>query len=50
MPAAPTPLPRLLALGVAVFVVAVIAAVGAGTTSADPVTGSDANGTYLAAR
>jgi lysophospholipase L1-like esterase len=48
MQAAPTPLRRLLALGAAVFVVAVIAAVGAGTTSADPVTGSDANGTYLA--
>jgi lysophospholipase L1-like esterase len=39
---------RLLALGAAVLVVSVIAAVGAGTTSADPVTGSDANGTYLA--
>ena len=36
---------RLLAL---IAVLAVIAAVGAGATSADPVTGSDANGTYLA--
>lgn len=32
----------------AVFVVAVVAAIAAGTTSADPVNGSDANGTYLA--
>jgi len=35
-------------LALAVLVVAVIAAVGAGATSADPVNGSDANGTYLA--
>jgi lysophospholipase L1-like esterase len=48
MHATPTPLRRLLALSAAVFGVAVIAAVGARTTSADPVTGSDANGTYLA--
>jgi lysophospholipase L1-like esterase len=39
---------RLLALAAAVFVVAVIAAIGARGTSADPVNGSDANGTYLA--
>jgi lysophospholipase L1-like esterase len=32
----------------AVIAVAVIAAIGAGTVSADPVTGSAANGTYLA--
>jgi lysophospholipase L1-like esterase len=36
---------RVLALTAAVLVVAVI---GAGAASADPVTGSDANGTYLA--
>jgi lysophospholipase L1-like esterase len=36
---------RVLALTAAVLVVAVVAA---GTASADPVTGSDANGTYLA--
>lgn len=39
---------RVLALTAAVIVVAVIAAIGAGTVSADPVTGSAANGTYLA--
>ena len=39
---------RVFALTAAVIVVAVIAAIGAGTVSADPVTGSDANGTYLA--
>lgn len=39
---------RLVALTAAVLVAAVIAAIGAGTVSADPVTGSDANGTYLA--
>jgi lysophospholipase L1-like esterase len=39
---------RLLALTAAVLFAAVIAAIGAGTVSADPVTGSDANGTYLA--
>ena len=35
-------------LTAAVILVAVIAAIGAGTVSADPVTGSAANGTYLA--
>ena len=35
-------------LTAAVIVVAVVAAIGAGTVSADPVTGSGANGTYLA--
>jgi lysophospholipase L1-like esterase len=39
---------RVLALTAAVLVVAVTAAVAAGAASADPVTGSDANGTYLA--
>jgi lysophospholipase L1-like esterase len=39
---------RVLALTAALIVVAVIAAMGAGTVSADPVTGSAANGTYLA--
>src|SRR5215813_11172880 len=48
MHARPILVRRLLALSAAVFVGAVIAAVGAGTISADPVTGSDANGTYLA--
>jgi lysophospholipase L1-like esterase len=48
MPATPTALRRLLALAAAVFVVGVIAAIGARGTSADPVNGSDANGTYLA--
>jgi lysophospholipase L1-like esterase len=44
----PTSVRRLLALSTAVLLFAVIAGIGAGTTSADPVTGSDANGTYLA--
>jgi lysophospholipase L1-like esterase len=48
MHAIPTSVRRLLALSASVFVAAVIAAIGAGTTSANPVTGSDANGTYLA--
>lgn len=48
MRAMPTAVRRLLALTATVFVVAVIAAVGAGVTLADPVNGSDANGTYLA--
>jgi lysophospholipase L1-like esterase len=48
MRATPTAARRLLALAAAVFVAAVIAAVGARGTSADPVNGSDANGTYLA--
>jgi lysophospholipase L1-like esterase len=39
---------RVLLLTAVVIAVAVIAAIGAGTVSADPVTGSDANGTYLA--
>jgi lysophospholipase L1-like esterase len=39
---------RVLALTAAVLAVAVTAAVAAGAASADPVTGSDANGTYLA--
>jgi lysophospholipase L1-like esterase len=45
MSATPTTVRRLLALTVAV---AVVAAVGAGASSANPVNGSDANGTYLA--
>jgi lysophospholipase L1-like esterase len=48
MSATPTAVRRLLALTAAVFLVAVVAAVGAGPTSANPVNGSDANGTYLA--
>jgi lysophospholipase L1-like esterase len=48
MRATPTAQRRLLALAAAVFLVAVIAAIGARGTSADPVNGSDANGTYLA--
>jgi lysophospholipase L1-like esterase len=44
----PTSVRRLLTLIATVFVVSVIAALGAGPTSADPVNGSDANGTYLA--
>jgi lysophospholipase L1-like esterase len=39
---------RLLRLTAAVFVVAFVAAIGAGTSSAKPVNGSDKNGTYLA--
>lgn len=39
---------RVTRTAAAVLVVAVLAAVGAGATSADPVNGSDANGTYLA--
>jgi lysophospholipase L1-like esterase len=39
---------RVLVLTAAALVVAVTAAVAAGAASADPVTGSDANGTYLA--
>jgi len=35
-------------LTAAVIIVAALAAIGAGTVSADPVNGSDANGTYLA--
>jgi hypothetical protein len=48
MPATPAPVRRLLALTAAVFLVAVVAALGAGPTSANPVNGSAANGTYLA--
>lgn len=44
----PTAGRRLLLLTASVFVAALVAAVGAGVTSADPVNGSDANGTYLA--
>jgi lysophospholipase L1-like esterase len=39
---------RALRLAAAVAVAAAVAAAGAGTTSADPVNGSDRNGTYLA--
>jgi lysophospholipase L1-like esterase len=39
---------RVFALATAVLVVAVTAAIGAGTASSDPINGSDANGTYLA--
>jgi lysophospholipase L1-like esterase len=48
MRATPTVRRRLLAVTAAVFIVAAIAAIGAGATSANPVNGSDANGTYLA--
>jgi lysophospholipase L1-like esterase len=48
MSATPTTVRRLLALTVAVVAVAVVAAIGAGASSANPVNGSDANGTYLA--
>jgi lysophospholipase L1-like esterase len=48
MPVTPTARRRSGVLAVAVVVVALIAASGAGTASADPVDGSDANGTYLA--
>jgi len=44
----PTAVRRLLTLIATVFVISVIAALGAAPTSADPVNGSDANGTYLA--
>jgi lysophospholipase L1-like esterase len=48
MRATPTAGRRLIALTAALAVVALIASIGAGTASADPVNGSDANGTYLA--
>jgi lysophospholipase L1-like esterase len=48
MRATPTAARRLLALTAAVSVAAVIAAISPGATMADPVAGSDANGTYLA--
>ncbi len=44
----PTAGRRLVAFTAALFVVAFIVSIGAGTASADPVNGSDANGTYLA--
>lgn len=39
---------RFVALTVALFVLALVASIGASTASADPVNGSDRNGTYLA--
>ena len=48
MRATPSASRRFVALITAVFVVAAIAAIGPGTVSANPVTGSDANGTFLA--
>jgi len=39
---------RLVAFAAALFLVVLIASIGAGRASADPVNGSDANGTYLA--
>lgn len=48
MPVPPTAVRRMVGLTAAVLVVALIAAIGAGATSAAPVNGSDANGTYLA--
>jgi lysophospholipase L1-like esterase len=44
----PTATRRSVVLTVAVVVVALVAAIGAGTASGNPVNGSDANGTYLA--
>ena len=46
--ARPTAVRRLTTLTAAVFVVAVVAGISAAATSANPVNGSDANGTYLA--
>ncbi len=48
MRATPTAARRFFVLAAAVVVLTVLAAVGAGPSSADPVNGSDANGTYLA--
>ena len=48
MPVPPTAVRRMVGPIAAVLVVALIAAIGAGATSAAPVNGSDANGTYLA--
>jgi len=48
MSATPITVRRSLALAAAILAVAVVAAIGAGASSADPVNGSDANGTYLA--
>jgi lysophospholipase L1-like esterase len=44
----PTAGRRLVAFTAVLFIVALFASIGAGTASADPVNGSDANGTYLA--
>jgi lysophospholipase L1-like esterase len=44
----PTAGRRLVAFTAVLFVVALFASIGAGAASADPVNGSDANGTYLA--
>ena len=48
MRATPTAGRRLVAFTAVLSVVALIASIGAGAASADPVNGSDANGTYLA--
>lgn len=48
MPVLPTAVRRTVGLITAVLAAALIAAIGAGATSAAPVNGSDANGTYLA--
>jgi lysophospholipase L1-like esterase len=48
MRATPTAGRRFLAFTAALFVVLLIASIGARAASADPVNGSDANGTYLA--
>jgi lysophospholipase L1-like esterase len=48
MLATPTAGRRLVAFTAALFLVVLIASIGAGRASADPVNGSDANGTYLA--
>ena len=48
MPVPPTAVRRMVGLIATVLVVALVAAIGAGATSAAPVNGSDANGTYLA--
>jgi lysophospholipase L1-like esterase len=44
----PTAGRRLVAFTAVLFVVALVASIGAGAASADPVNGSDRNGTYLA--
>jgi lysophospholipase L1-like esterase len=44
----PTTGRRLVAFTAVLFVVALVASIGAGAASAEPVNGSDANGTYLA--
>jgi lysophospholipase L1-like esterase len=48
MPVPPIAVQRMVGLIAAVTVAAALVAIGAGTTSAAPVNGSDANGTYLA--